>query len=228
MAQSLKAVERRTAVDSVFDHLYAEIVSMQLLPGTKISEAEIASKFDVSRQPVRDAFSRLENLDLLLIRPQKATEVKRFSYTAITRSRFVRASVEAEVLRRAARECDKDGADILEARLQEQETSVKENDYDRFRSLDYAFHESICSVGKVDFAFDVITQEKAKVDRLCVLGLAARDERLDQLLDDHIAIAASISRNDEEGAVKAGMLHLSRLDTTISNIRKEHVDYFDD
>ena len=228
MVQNLKTVERRTAVDSVFDHLYSEIVSMQLLPGAKISEAEIAGKFDVSRQPVRDAFSRLENLDLLLIRPQKATEVKRFSYTAITRARFVRAAVESEVLRRAARECDKAGAELLDARLLEQQDSVKTNDYDRFRSLDYAFHETICAVGKVDFAFEVITQEKAKVDRLCVLGLAARDERLDQLLDDHIAIATSISNNDEEGAVKAGMLHLSRLDTTISNIRKEHADYFDD
>jgi len=76
----------------VFDHLYDEIVSMRLLPGAKISEAEIAALFSVSRQPVRDAFSRLENLDLLLIRPQKATEIKRFSSAAITTARFVRSS----------------------------------------------------------------------------------------------------------------------------------------
>ena len=74
---------------------------------------------------------------------------------------------------------------------------------------------------------DVIAREKAKVDRLCVLGLA-RNERLEQLLDDHSQIAQLISANDEDGAAKAGMLHLSRLDATIDAIREEHADFFDD
>lgn len=228
MAQNLKIASRRTSVDLVFDHLYGEIVSMRLLPGTKISEVEIASLFDISRQPVRDAFSRLANMDLLLIRPQKATEVKRFSFKAITTARFVRAAVEAEALRRAARECNNEGTALLESALAVQKIAVDTNDRDQFRSLDYAFHKTICKVGAVEFAFDVIEQEKAKADRLCVLGLDARDERLDQLLEDHESIAKGISDNDEESAVKAGMLHLSRLDTTIENIRKEHADYFYD
>jgi len=225
--QNLKVTERRTGVDAVFDHLYDEIVSMRLLPGTKISEAEIAKMFGISRQPVRDAFSRLENLDLLLIRPQKATEVKRFSSIAITTARFVRAAVETEVLRRAARICQQDGSDLLQARIAEQQRAVDENNYDRFRSLDYAFHAALCTVAETDFAIDVIAQNKAKVDRLCVLGLA-RNDKLDQLFDDHKQIAKLVSNNDEEGAVKAGMLHLSRLDATINAIHDENADYFDD
>lgn len=227
MARNLKITERRTGVDTVFDYLYDEISSMRLLPGTKISEAEIAKLFGISRQPVRDAFSRLENRDLLLIRPQKATEVKRFSSAAITTARFVRAAIEAEVLRCAARRCTQAGIDLLQTRLAEQESAVKDNNYDRFRTLDYAFHQSICTVAETEFAADVIAREKAKVDRLCVLGLA-RDERLDQLLDDHSQIAQLIADKDEDGAAKAGMLHLSRLDATINAIREEHADYFDD
>jgi DNA-binding GntR family transcriptional regulator len=227
VVRDLKVADRRTNVDTVFDYLYAEIVSMRLLPGTKISEAEIAGIFDISRQPVRDAFSRLENLDLLLIRPQKATVVKRFSATAITTARFVRAAVEAKVIREAARHCGPDDANLLKARIEDQRIAVADNNYERFRSLDYEFHKTLCTVGDVDFAFDVIAHEKAKVDRLCVLGLA-RNERLDQLLDDHLSIVQYVSDNDEEAAVKAGMLHLSRLDSTITVIREEHADYFDD
>lgn len=226
MAQNLRS-ERRTSVDSIFDHLYNEIACMRLLPGTKISEAEIARLFEVSRQPVRDAFNRLENLDLLLIRPQKATEVKRFSFTAITTARFVRGAVEAQVLRHAARLCTQKQSDLLKASLDKQRVVVKDNNFDNFRALDYKFHQTLCNIGEVDFAFDVIAKEKAKVDRLCMLGLS-HDERLDQLLDDHINIAAMVSANDEEGAVKAGMLHLSRLDSTINAIREKHSDYFDD
>lgn len=227
MVQQIKTTERRTGVDSVFDYLYGEIVSMRLLPGAKISEAEIAKLFDISRQPVRDAFSRLENLDLLLIRPQKATEVKRFSSTAITTARFVRAAVETEVLRRAARICKQDGKELLDEQIAEQQLAVDENNGDQFRSLDYAFHAALCTVAQTDFAIDVIAQNKAKVDRLCVLGLS-RNDKIDQLFDDHQQIATAVTGNNEEGAVKAGMLHLSRLDGTINAIRDENADYFYD
>lgn len=227
MVKTMRSNERRTSVDSVFDYLYDEIVSMRLLPGSKISEAEMAKYFGVSRQPVRDAFSRLENLDLLLIRPQKATEVKRFSSISITTARFVRAAVEAKVLRRAARVCGKVGSDLLEAHLNKQRAAVDLGNYELFRSLDYSFHEALCEVGEVGYAFDVIAREKAKADRLCVLGLSD-DSRLVVLLDDHIRIAKMVTTNDEEGAVKEGMQHLSRLDSTIEAIRAENIDYFDD
>jgi len=225
MVQPIKTTERRTSVESVFDHLYDEIVSMRLLPGAKISEAEIAKLFDISRQPVRDAFSRLENLDLLLIRPQKATEVKRFSSVAITTARFVRAAVETEVLRRAARACDQAGSALLKARLAEQQQAVDSNNGDLFRSLDYAFHAALCTVADTEYAVDVIAQNKAKVDRLCVLGLS-RDDKVAQLFEDHQQIASAVIDNDEEGAVQAGMMHLSRLDKTINAILDENADYF--
>ena len=70
---------------------------MQLEPGAKISEAEIAAQFGISRQPVRDAFRRLENRRLLLIRPQRATEVRRFSMRQIEKARFIRSAIEKEV-----------------------------------------------------------------------------------------------------------------------------------
>lgn len=227
MANNMKIKERRTSVDSIFDYLYDEIVSMRLLPGSKISEAEIAGLFEVSRQPVRDAFSRLDNLDLLLIRPQKTTEVKRLSFMAITTARFVRAAVEAEVLRRAARLCGQEGTELLEKHLDDQRVAVENNDFDLFRSLDYGYHDALCVIGEVDYAFDVIASNKAKIDRLCVLGLSD-DKRMTQLLDDHIGIAKMVSNNDEAGAVEIGMMHLAGLDSTIDTIRDKHADYFDD
>ncbi|MEL7082726.1 MAG: GntR family transcriptional regulator, partial [Pseudomonadota bacterium] len=102
MVQASAIGERRTSVDDIFDHLHEQISTLQLRPGDRISEAEIATQFGVSRQPVRDAFSRLANLELLLIRPQRATEVRRFSMRNIEKARFIRAAIEKEVLFRAA------------------------------------------------------------------------------------------------------------------------------
>lgn len=218
--------ERRTSVDDIFDHLFDEISALRLRPGDKISEADIAAQFGVSRQPVRDAFSRLANLDLLQIRPQRATEVKRFSAREIEKSRFVRAAVEAEALRRAAQLCDAEGVAALDACLADQRDAVARNDHQKFGALDYEFHRTICEVGGVDYAYEVIATEKAKVDRLCTLSLA-KEDRMPQLVEDHEAIARAIKSGDGEGAVRAGMLHLSRLDATIEKITVTNAEYFE-
>ncbi len=226
MAHVTQIGDRRTSVDDIFDYLHEEILSLRLRPGDKISEADIAARFGVSRQPVRDAFSRLANLDLLLIRPQRATEVKRFSAREIEKSRFVRASVEREVLRRAAERCDAEGAALLDACLSEQARIIEERDFDAFGELDYDFHKTLCHIAGADFVFDVIQTEKAKVDRLCMLGLA-KEDRMPQLVEDHEAIAAAVKDNDPDRAIEIGMIHLSRLDETIEHITATNANYFE-
>lgn len=220
------ANDRRTTIDEIFDHLVGEINSLRLRPGDRISEAEIASQFGVSRQPVRDAFTRLANLDLLIIRPQRATEVKRFSTRDIEKSRFVRAAVESEVLRRAARNPNAAAARLFEACLTRQSAAIAEADHKKFGVLDYEFHQTLCEIAGVEFAFEVIATEKAKVDRLCMLGLS-KEDRMPQLLEDHRAIATAVLAGDEAGAVEAGMLHLSRLDSTITAIEATNQHYFE-
>lgn len=218
--------ERRTSVDDIFDHLYEQILTLQLRPGDRISEAEIASNFGVSRQPVRDAFSRLANLDLLLIRPQRATEVRRFSMREIEKARFVRAAIDKEVLRRASEFCDDAGEAKLKAALAEQDALRVNGEYEAFGKLDYAFHKLLCEIAQAEFAFDVIQEEKAKVDRLCMLGLA-KEQRMPELIDDHRKIAKAVIAHDAKSAVSAGLLHLSRLDETIETIIATNANYFE-
>ncbi|MDB0062057.1 GntR family transcriptional regulator, partial [Octadecabacter sp.] len=203
-----------------------QIVSLGLRPGDKISEADIAARFGISRQPVRDAFSRLANLDLLLIRPQRATEVKRFSMREIEKSRFMRASIEKEVLQRASALCDAAGAARLDGALKDQDQAVQARDVESFGTLDYEFHKTICEIAKVGFAFDVIMTEKSKVDRLCLLGLS-KEQRLPDLMTDHERIAGAIKTHDADLAVEIGMFHLSRLDETIERITETNANYFE-
>jgi len=87
-------------------------------------------------------------------------------------------------------------------------------------------HKALCEIADVDFAFEVISSEKAKVDRLCVLSHNEGD-RLSELLQDHKDIAENIIEGNKEKAVTAGMRHLSRLDATIEKILLDHPDYFE-
>ncbi|SHE38456.1 transcriptional regulator, GntR family [Litoreibacter ascidiaceicola] len=226
MAPSIARSKRRTSVDDIFDYLHEQIASLQLKPGDKISEAEIAADFGVSRQPVRDAFGRLANLDLLLIRPQRATEVRRFSMRQIEKSRFIRTAIETEVLHRAAAKCDTMGAAQLDAELIQQQAVAEAKDVERFGQLDYDFHRTLCEIAEADYAFDVILEEKAKVDRLCMLGME-KEQRMPELVADHREIAEAIKVHDANKAVEAGLKHLSRLDDTIARITATNANYFE-
>ena len=227
MSQAIAYRERRTSVDDVYDYLHKQIMTLQLKPGGRISEAEIATQFGISRQPVRDAFSRLANQNLILIRPQRATEVRRFSMRQIEKSRFVRLAIEKEVLHRAATHCDSTGEAQLDASLVQQNIAAKDMDIERFGQLDYEFHKTLCSIARADYAFEVILQEKSKVDRLCILGLKKK-QRLPDLVTDHQAIAEAVKAHDAKAAIDIGMKHLARLDETINTISITNASYFED
>ncbi len=227
MAIQIDVFERRTSADVVFDYLRGEIVSNTLPPGTKISEVDIASRFGVSRAPVRDAFSRLANQDLLLIRPQKPTEVRKFSLSKVTQARFVRLAVELEVVRTACAVWDEHRTETLEKNLDRQRRAVDARDVEGFHELDYDFHKLICELSGNSVMFETIQHYKAKIDRLCMLSLGEASEASD-LLQDHQKLADAILAGKVRDAEKVVRLHLSRLDETIREIREEHADFFED
>lgn len=227
MVQQLTSTERRTNADDVFDYLHEQILSLKLLPGTRISEVEIAKQFDVSRQPVREAFIRLANLELLLVRPQRATIVRRVSSEKIKRARFIRMAVECEILRRACRSATNLHHQRLRQDLGNQDEAIRNRDVQKFHSLDYVFHRHLCDAGGCAFMFSTISENKALVDRLCVLSLA-EPAAMEELYGDHFRIVEELEQRKEEAVIAAITEHLSRLDDVISGIRKSHADFFED
>lgn len=220
-------IERRTSVDVIYDELYQEITTLNLLPGAKLSEAEIARRFGVSRQPVRDAFNRLESKQLLVIRPQRATVVRGFSMAQIAHARFVRVAVELEVLRAACATWDDACAAELRKNLQAQNVAVQTGDSSGFHTLDYLFHKLICELGGHPLAFDTIEDCKQSIDRLCVLSLDRADEAA-TLVKDHEDIATALENRDINMATETARQHFARLDSSIRDIHEKHATYFDD
>ena len=225
--QPVSQASRRTASDDVFDFLHSRIINMELEPGAKMSETEIAKQLGVSRQPVREAFIRLSNMKLLEIRPQRATIVRKIHQKEFLDARFIRAAIEIEVCRHAAihmtAEFEKNFIDNLSA----QKAAMEKLDFDKFHNLDQEFHYLICLAGKCEFAFEKIVENRSHIDRLCALALSTK-AHFEEVYEDHVKIFEYLKNGSEEQMAKAIRQHLTRVDKTIENVRGAHPHYFED
>ncbi|WP_429940999.1 GntR family transcriptional regulator [Agrobacterium vitis] len=108
-------VQRQPSVtEQVFELLYRQVVELELPPGAKLSEVDVAKQMGVSRQPVRDAFYRLSQQGFLMIRPQRATVVTHISERGVLQARFIRTALEMETVRAAADRLSEEQIEALE------------------------------------------------------------------------------------------------------------------
>ena len=223
----LQEAKRLTTSEEVFRQLKADIISMRLEPGTKISEVEVAKACNVSRQPVREAFMRLGELDLLEIRPQRATRVRKISHRKLRDTRFIRAAVEVEVVRVACQIASPDSLDDIAANLAQQHDAVEAGDPILLKALDYEFHRLICAAADRLPAFKVISENKTHTERACTLELNDAAGML-EVFEGHSGIYEAIRAGDEVAAVSRTRLHLAHLDGTLMSASQNNPDFFED
>jgi len=222
--RALEPLNRPSVADTVFDTLHNQILLLQLPPGTKMSEVEVAKAFGVSRQPVRDAFYRLSKLGFLSIRPQRATLVSQISSTGVLQARFVRNALEAETVRTASRVLTTEDFDALDEVIEQQRKAVKDKDSVSFHGLDDQFHKEICERAGLGFTWDIIRENKAHMDRVRFLSLSFASQ---DAFNDHVEVMAAMRARDEERAMHHMRIHLSRIKEQIVRIRADHGRYFD-
>lgn len=216
---------RETIAMRVVGALRDEIVSMALKPGDVISESDIAARYGVSRQPVREAFIRLAQQGLLLIRPKRATVVKKISPTGVRQSRFIRESIEVEIIRRVAGQPSSDAADVLAALIADQEQASAANDSRRFHALDELFHRSLARLAGVEYAWQLIDDHKIQLDRVRYLTLGVSSAQ--RAIAEHKEIAEAVAKADPEAAEIAMRAHLARAELLLSQTIEDFPDYFE-
>ncbi|MBL3570084.1 GntR family transcriptional regulator [Rhodovulum sulfidophilum] len=216
---------RASIADGVFAELQRQLLSLDLEPGSKLSEAEIARAMGVSRQPVRDAFYRLAKLGFLQILPQRATTVTLISTGAVMRAQAIRTALEAETVRVAASVLAPADFDVLETLLAEQDAAIAAADRPRFHRLDDLFHREICERAGLGHFWDLIAENKGHMDRVRMLSLAFASRHA---WDDHVRIVAALKAHDPEAACAALRAHLSRILGQIERIRADNLAWFAD
>lgn len=224
LLKTLEPIQRPSVADSVFDELHRQILALDLPPGAKMSEADVANALGVSRQPVRDAFYRLSKLGFLTIRPQRATTVSYLSETAVMQARFIRAAIEAETVRVACDKLTTGDFEALDALIEDQRRAVDAKEPLLFHRLDDQFHREICERSGNGFAWEAIRENKAHMDRVRFLSLSFASN---DAFGDHVKLLEAIRARDPETAMGVIRHHLSRIKQQIRRIRGEHESFFE-
>lgn len=223
--------ERQTLDGVIYEELRRRIVSLALRPGAMISENAVAAEFDVSRTPVRQAFFRLAQEDLLRILPQRGAQVSRLSVAKVREAQFVRETLEigafAEVARRweaTDAECQQ-AAGILERCIAAQTEAVRQDDHLGFMRLDEDFHNSVIRLSGNGTLLGIVNHMRAHLNRLRFLELReARHEA--EAVEHHRAILAAIRRNDTARTEALLRTHLRMLEDFRETLFARHSDIF--
>ena len=213
------------ATEQVYEALHASLVTLDLPPGTKVSESEIARQMDVSRQPVRDAFFRLSKLGFLEIRPQRATFITKISVAAVRQAAFIRTSLEVSCICAATDRATAADLAKLDDNLRQQGAAVADNDRTLFHNLDDEFHRLICEISGHGYVWPLIEDYKAHMDRARFLSLTTGTKLA---FAQHGEMLSALKAGDADAANACLRKHLGRIEEILTEVRRRHPQYFDD
>ncbi len=216
---------RSTIALQVYRKLREAIVSLQLLPGNSLSEAEVAKQMGTSRQPVREAFIKLQEIGLVEILPQRGTFVVKISARDVENARFIREAVEVAIARKACTLAGESDIALLQRLIDDQSRAAEADDQEWFLKLDDAFHQTIAQSADCLYGWRIIEDLKAQMDRVRFLSLPTATP-IPKLIDQHRAIAEAIRRKDAERAEKAVRKHMAEILVSLPKLAAKHAELF--
>ncbi|GLK86932.1 GntR family transcriptional regulator [Ancylobacter defluvii] len=201
------------------------IITLNISPGSPLSEQEIAERYAVSRQPVREAFIALARAGLVEILPRRGTFVVKISLDRMLEARFIRETIEAGVVRRACERFDARVRTRIDFYLDAQQVAAEAGQHYEFQRADERFHAALAEGAGCPTAWSVIDDIKAHMDRVCHLTLPSATA-LPRLVEQHRAILAGIDARDPDRAEAELKAHLSEILKALPQVRAAHSDLF--
>lgn len=201
----------------IFDILRDLIVTVKLHPGQRLSEKDIAAELRASKTPVREALIRLDEIRLVRIVPQSGTYVTKISMNRYRTACFIRLQLELGAVRGAASAPDpRHLVGDLDGILSEQADALEQEDFDRFFTLDLAFHRQLFVMAGFGDAWATARRTQFDVNRVRHIRRMHRILRVPTVLEEHRAIVEAIGARDPARAEDALRVHIGDLDRQIS------------
>jgi len=215
MSIAVKPIRLESSLkDQVYHSLRDAVADMDIYSGDeppRLDERKLADSLGVSRTPVREAISRLEQAGLVRNIPRRGTFVVRKTKEEILEIIFAWASIESMAARLATlRASDREIAGLREI-LGQGSNTAEPAPIDEYSRTNIRFHQAIVSLAHSPLLTDL-------ADSLFIHMRAIRsrtiqdDDRAQRSIIDHARIIEAIEQRKTEAAealVREHALHLA-------------------
>ena len=182
----------------------------EIRPGERIVERQLASQWNVSRAPLREAIKQLTTEGLLVVSPHRGASVREVSKKELTELFAVREMIEVAAVRIAARL----GADTDLTRMQElvdaMRAAASRGDLPTFSGSGLAFHDELVRLSKNETMIQIYDGVKLRFRRYQFL-LAALPDVPQSSTVAHQEILSAIRMRDADAASACVTRHLAHL-----------------
>lgn len=210
----------------IYQTIRENILSLNLEPGQSISENEFTDIFDVSRTPIREAFIKLAEENLIDIFPQKGTYITPILMTYVEEAIFMRIHLENAVLIEASKNFPFKFLQELKTVFSLQKTLIDIGyNAQKFLKLDNLFHKIIfdgCNKGRI---WSQIDNMSTHYNRLRMLDLRGRIN-IDKILEQHETFLKAIEMKNTENISELLNTHLTNIFSKIDFLYKKYPSYF--
>ena len=193
----------------VYSYLRARIVDNRLPPGAKISEASLADTLNISRTPLRAALQKLATEGLVNTRPHVGTAVAKLYVAQLHEAVFIRAALEAAVVRKLAEM--KADLSTLNPIMEIQKRAAERDDYAAFFVQDETYHAELARIAGVPDAWRLALSIKGHVDRQRYILMAGIAKRSLRAYEEHIKILKEIRSSDADAAARTMHDHVNSV-----------------
>lgn len=200
-------IHRQSLSEQVYGYVKRMILSGAIRGGERIPEEKVAQQFGVSRTPIREALSRLEEYGLIQIKPRSYAEVVALEPREAGQLAIIRSQLETlavGLLTDCGTEEDFDELDVL---VQECNALIAEGDIATTFERDGLLHLEIARRTGNRHLYEICEKLDAKI-QLLRLVLSIPLEKLKIYVKHHDEIVRSMRRRDKEKAVALMKHHI--------------------
>jgi len=203
-------VRAGTTVEQMVRAVADMIVTGALLPGEKLDEITLASRFEVSRTPVREALRELGAMGLVGREPNRSAVVTNVSGAYLHSMFEAMAELEAICARLSAERMTVDERRTLELEHRASARLVRAGAEEDYATYNVEFHNQLYRGAHNDHIFELVTQTRARLApfRRAQFRLPGR---LAKSFDEHDIIVTAIMRADAQAARQAAYSHVANV-----------------
>lgn len=198
----------QNVVQKLRDQIENGIVSGEFPAGRRLDETQLATRFGVSRTPVREALIQLGAIGLIEIRPRRGAIVVEPAPHRIYEMFEVMAELEAMAGAHAARRYTDDDRAALEAAHCRCLRSAEAGDADAYYYDNEVFHEAVYAASHNGFLQEQCLALHRRLRPYRRLQLRVRN-RMETSLAEHERVVKAILSGDSNGAAAVLRTHVA-------------------